>query len=403
MQTVDAGATRVARMRIQTLLAVVVGLVLTLAGCSGGLRSRDALDVVPGLPPIVAIDAEGQHSLALAADGRVFSWGDTEGGLGGPAPVDDCADRTPESSTPCRPIPAVVPLPGPAVAISSADDHQAALTADGAVWTWGSDHDPRHATSPERCRGDVPCHVAPIRVPGLPPVTGMSAGTSHLLAVDRDGRVWQWGEVPAPWSTTTCSGEPSYGRDYPCSPDPVVVPGLPAVTSVVTHGTISLAIDTEGGLWSWAPGTSTQLGRTATPTRIPGPDTVAGVATGRDGTAIVGRDGSVWVTGQLTGLPDGDCGRQCTLTPVRELGPGSAMATTGTSGLRVRTADGTVLVRDREGVSAGVTGPPPSSWVPAPEFAGAAMVAHGQQHQLVLTADGRVLARGYNAYGQLGV
>ncbi|MDL5158876.1 RCC1 domain-containing protein [Actinomycetospora termitidis] len=394
-------------MRTLVLLAVVAGLVVALAGCAHGLRSREALDVVPGLPPIVAIDAEGQHSLALAVDGRVFSWGDTEGGLGGPAPVADCDDRSPNGPTPCRPAPAVVPLPAPAVAISSADDHQVALTADGTVWTWGSDHDPRHADSPERCDALAyvrpPCHLTPAPVTGLPPIVSVDAGVSHVVAVDRDGRVWQWGEVPAPWATTTCSGEPSYGRDYPCSPEPVVVPGLPPVATVVTHGTISLAIDTDGRLWSWAPGTSAQLGRTAMPTRLPGPDAVATVATGRNGTAIVGRDGSVWVTGQLQGLPDGGCGRQCTLTPVQELGPGSAVSTTGPTGLRVRTADGTVLVRDREGVQAGVVGPPPSGWVPAPEFAGAVMVAHGQQHQLVLTADGRVLARGYNAYGQLGV
>ncbi|MEJ2868858.1 hypothetical protein WCD74_13885 [Actinomycetospora sp. OC33-EN08] len=44
----------------------------------------------------------------------------------------------------------------------------------------------------------------------------------------------------------------------------------------------------------------------------------------------------------------------------------------------------------------------PGGWTPVPDLAGAAMVAHGDQHLLLLTPDGRVRAKGFNAHGQLG-
>ncbi|MCD2187882.1 RCC1 domain-containing protein [Actinomycetospora soli] len=389
-------------------LAVLLGLVLVLTTSCGviptGPSSRDSWADVPGLPPIVAIDAAGQHSLALAADGRVFSWGDTEGGLGGPAPDTDCDNRSPAGFAPCRPTPAVVPLPGPAVAISSADDHQAALTADGAVYEWGSDHDPRH-TAPGGCRSlaqvPPPCHLTPVRVTGLPPVVGISAGVSHTVAVDRDGRVWQWGEVPPQLATATCSGRPSYGRDYACSPDPVVVRGLPPVATVVAnHSSTTFAVDRDGGVWQWS-GATPFAGNPAEPTRLAVPDAVVAMASGRNGEVMFGRDGSVWVRGTFEGLPAGDCGQACTRTPVQELPAGSAVSTTGPAGIRVRTADGTVLIRDREGLTPGEDSY--ARWTAIPDLAGAAMVAHGNQHLLLLTPDGRVRAMGYNALGQLGV
>lgn len=68
------------------------------------------------------------------------------------------------------------------------------------------------------------------------------------------------------------------------------------------------------------------------------------------------------MTGRLRGLVAAARGPGCALTPVREMPVGSAV------------------------------GP-----------AGAAMVANGDQHILVLRPDGRVLAQGYNAEGQLGL
>ena len=165
----------------------------------------------------------------------------------------------------------------------------------------------------------------------------------------------------------------------------------------------TLAIDVDGGVWGWSGGRSSDApGNAVTPTRVPVPVPVAGVASNRSGTVFVGRDGSVWVTGRLRGLVADTCGPGCALTPVQEMPVGSAVGPAGIGGLRVRTPDGRVLIRDREGWTPSPE-PSPSAWVPDPDLAGAAMVANGDQHILVLRPDGRVLAQGYNAEGQLGL
>lgn len=389
-------------------VGLVAGLLLLVAGCDTGPRSRDTFEEIRDLTGVVAVDAAGNHSLALTGDGRVLAWGDAEGGRGGPAPEEDCSGRSPSGYAPCRTTPAAVPLPGPATAIASADDHQAALVADGAVWRWGSDHDPPGVRAVGSCEAAsgvrIPCRRTPSRVEGLPPAVALATGLAHTVAVDREGRVWQWGEVPAPLATATCSGEPSYGRDYPCRPDPVRIDGLPPVVAVSAHESVTtLAIDVDGGVWGWSGGRSSDApGATATPTRVPVPVPVAGVASNRSGTVLVGRDGSVWVTGRLPGLAADTCGAGCALSPVQEMPAGSAEAPAGIGGLRVRTPDGRVLIRDREGWTPSPE-PSPSAWVPDPDLAGAAMVANGDQHILVLRPDGRVLAQGYNAEGQLGL
>jgi hypothetical protein len=61
------------RVRLAVLLGLLVVLVTSCGSAPSGPTSRESWGDVPGLPPIVAIDAAGHHSLALAADGRVFA------------------------------------------------------------------------------------------------------------------------------------------------------------------------------------------------------------------------------------------------------------------------------------------------------------------------------------------
>ena len=76
---------------------------------------------------VVAVSAGIRHSLARTADGTVWSWGDGEDGMLGhgdeqnqllPKKVEAFADQR-------------------VVAVSAGEDHSLAITADGAVWSWG--------------------------------------------------------------------------------------------------------------------------------------------------------------------------------------------------------------------------------------------------------------------------
>ena len=77
---------------------------------------------------VIALAAGGWHALALQADGSVWAWGFNDSGqLGDGTAINRSA-----------PVRVLAPGSG-AVAVAAAGNHSLALKADGSVWTWG-DH-----------------------------------------------------------------------------------------------------------------------------------------------------------------------------------------------------------------------------------------------------------------------
>ena len=132
---------------------------------------------------IAAAAAGHLHSLALAADGRVYSWGSNahgELGLGGD--VDLMAGPW------C--VEAVSGMQVCSVA-ASASASSYAVTKYGALFTWGS------GENGQLGHGDTADELAPRRVDALyfqgDWVVAVAAGSAHSLAVTRDGGVFGWG------------------------------------------------------------------------------------------------------------------------------------------------------------------------------------------------------------------
>jgi alpha-tubulin suppressor-like RCC1 family protein/endo-1,4-beta-mannosidase len=97
-------------------------------GLGGPTNSSDTIfspTAVPGLPPVVEVDAGDAHTLALAADGSVWAWGwNADGELG-------------DGSTTDRSTPAAVAGVGSAVDVSAGGHHSLAVLSDGTVSGWG--------------------------------------------------------------------------------------------------------------------------------------------------------------------------------------------------------------------------------------------------------------------------
>ena len=90
-------------------------------------RSAPVRVLAPG-SGAVAVAAADNHSLVLTADGSVWAWGINDGGqLGDGTAINRSA-----------PVRVLAPGSG-AVAVAAAGNHSLALKADGSVWTWG-DH-----------------------------------------------------------------------------------------------------------------------------------------------------------------------------------------------------------------------------------------------------------------------
>jgi alpha-tubulin suppressor-like RCC1 family protein len=114
-------------------------------------RSRGRLSRVPGLPPVRTVAAGGAHTLAVAHDGRLYSFGCNARGQLGRAPV----EASPASSGTARttsarnfyaattdPVPGLVTALADAgeriVAAAAGADFSIALGETGRVYTWGA-------------------------------------------------------------------------------------------------------------------------------------------------------------------------------------------------------------------------------------------------------------------------
>lgn len=172
------------------------------------------------------------------------------------------------------------------VSVAAGDRHSVALRSDGTVWAWG-DNGQRQLGVPSNTS---PTSTSPVQVPGLTGVMSIAAGAEHSLAVRSDGTVWSWG----------ANGSGQLGTT-PTEPSVQVVPGVRGVNKVVSAGTYSMALAADGSVWAWGDNSSGQTGGTAassvTPAPIPGLSGIRSLAAGRFHAMAVASDGSLWAWG----------------------------------------------------------------------------------------------------------
>jgi alpha-tubulin suppressor-like RCC1 family protein len=146
----------------------------------GDTDDRDTFTVVAGLRGVVDIDAGGEHSIAVTAEGGLYTWGTGRAiGHGGDQ---DTQRLFPTKVTGGGIEEAFV------VQVAAGDDHSMALTAVGELyaWGWGGDGQLGH--------GGKENLAVPRVVGGIGgPVVGMSGGYSHSLVTTAEGRVLAFG------------------------------------------------------------------------------------------------------------------------------------------------------------------------------------------------------------------
>src|SRR3569623_1181523 len=101
------------------------GTAWTLGAKADGAASSVTLN---GLDHVIAIAAGANHSLAITADGSVWSWGGNSSGQVG------------DGTNVNRAAPVRVEVLGGCVAIAAGKLHSMALAADGTVWNWGCNY-----------------------------------------------------------------------------------------------------------------------------------------------------------------------------------------------------------------------------------------------------------------------
>ncbi len=324
-------------------------------------------------PATYAITGElavgSNFTLALKADGSVWSWGDNFWGQLGDPSLSPYAPQT---------TPVMVPGLNDIVAISAGNLHGLALKRDGTVWSWGRNNEAqlgRNAPNPAQVG----------QVDTLPSdIVGITAGETNSLAIRRDGTVWDWGIVAGSFS------------------GPVQLSNLSGVTrAVATYGGHRAVLKTDGEVggrvWSWGDNFWGQLGDPSlspyapqtTPVMVPGLNDIVAISAGN----------------LLGALGDGTTTTR--LTPVLSQGIDSIVVPNGgyAHSYALRT-DGSVWTWGWNAYGQLGTGVPGDAWVPQASLMIDAVVvarsAGGANHVAAARADGEVWVWGNNYNGQLG-
>jgi alpha-tubulin suppressor-like RCC1 family protein len=240
------------------------------------------------LPGIKQVSAGNAHTLALKTDGSLWAWGANY--------TSQLGDDTNEDRH------APLKIKDGIAKISAGGAHSLALDTDGGLWAWGDNilgqlgvlDAPGHAIP------EVPFwryRHPPLRVKEDTVFTYISAGAMHSLAIDEDGRLWSWGE--------NASGQLGLGFQntgtHQTTPQQV---GTSANWASVTAGTFnSFAIDKDGTLWGWGYNFHGELGngKNGSGSNEPEPvkikDGIASVSPGVWHTIAVDTDGRLWSWG----------------------------------------------------------------------------------------------------------
>lgn len=265
---------------------------------------------------ITDVSAGRAHSLALASDGTVWSWGQGNSGELGTGNL--ARALAPAQVTPgwgSRTI----------TAILAGDYFSVALASDGTVWSWGQ------GAFGALGSGGTDNLTAPTQVLtdwGSRSIIELAAGTNHVLALASDGTVWAWG--------TSDEGQLGDGSDtdsMTSRPVPAQVETTWGARTIVSIGAgvfHSLAVASDGSVWAWGYNINSQLGigsttNAAVPTAVDssawGTRTIVRVDGGLAHSVALASDGTVWAWGNNYAGQLGDGTNTTSAIPVRVVEP----------------------------------------------------------------------------------
>lgn len=257
---------------------------------------------VPGWDDVVSVADSGYTTVAVRADGTVWSYGvDVDGSLG-----HGTRERVHESE------PRQVTGIGPARSVHNSGTTFYVVLRDGSVTAWGSD---RFLVTGGRREGYDGVSV-PRRVPGLRGVVGMGPGLLDGFALRADGRVLGWGI-----NLTDVLGDTDGTRLR-------TLPDVSGVVDVASAGGAVVAVKADGRVCAWGNnahgllGVEPRGGQTGRPVLVRGPRDVVQVAGGENVAYALDRHGAVWAWGRgVSGaLGDGDTADHARARPVRVAG-----------------------------------------------------------------------------------
>ena len=131
----------------------------------------------------------------------------------------------------------------------------------------------------------------PVQVSGLSDVVAVAVGETHSIALKSDGTVWTWGRN-------------DYGQLGVAGGDqstPVQVPSLSGVVAIAAGQQHTLALRSDGTVWAWGSNGYGQLGvsggSSVTPVQVTALSGIVAITAGHWHSVALSSDGTVWAWG----------------------------------------------------------------------------------------------------------
>lgn len=220
------------------------------------------------------------HNLAIDTEGKIWSWGDNHLGQTGHG-ISEGVTWAPK----------LIPTgKSRFTKVKAAHLHSLAVDTQGRIWGWGSHEHGSTGLGIEAGFATTPqVIVSELITPKV-----LSTTSRHNIVIDSQGKLWGWGQN---LHGKTGLGLASNNTSIPTKIETGTVRFVDVSTSVIN----TVAIDTEGHLWTWGSndfgvnGNGTNIGAVLVPTRVLVEGTkFIRVFSNSNGTIAIDTEGRLW-------------------------------------------------------------------------------------------------------------
>jgi alpha-tubulin suppressor-like RCC1 family protein len=293
------------------------------------------------------------------------------------------------------------------ISVAGGSGHTAAIKTDGTLWTWGANSLYGGMISTGQLGDNTTISKSsPIQtIVGGTNWSSVACGDANTAAIKTDGTLWTWGNN----SYGQLSDNTTTNRSSPAQ----TIAGGTNWSKVACGSSFSVAIKTDGTLWTWGRNSYGQLGDNTTDSKSSPIQTIAlgtnwsKVAGGKGHTAAIKTDGTLWFWGYNSYGQLGDNTTVNNPSPVQTIAGGNnwSKVAGGSGHTAAIKTDGTLWTWGRNSYGQLGNNTTVNNSSPVQTIAGGnnwSGVACGYSHTAAIKTDGTIWLWGKNSLGTLG-